>query len=257
LVARRRTRRRSLRAYPAAVSTAAQLCPRHSCERRTCQRWTIPCPARPDSGNDEQAAHRPQRHVEPGARGGLPRPTDVFRIQHAADSWDAEAADTGRLSVRTPGSHRSRGHRSPGHRSPGHRSPGHRTSARAVGWTDVRTADSGRGPSDERRGRRPDILDGHDGWAAQTSLGLQRLRRSATHDSSAVTPPAAAVTGSCAAPLDKPRLGALLSCVGVGGYEGRAMGLRKGEGVQGWSGEAVLMGVADESWERAGLWMRM
>jgi hypothetical protein len=26
-----------------------------------------PFPARPDSGNDEQAAHRPQRHVEPGA----------------------------------------------------------------------------------------------------------------------------------------------------------------------------------------------
>jgi hypothetical protein len=43
-------------------------------------------------------------------------------------------------------------------------------------------ADSGRGQSDDRRSRRPDILDGHDdghaGWATQTSLGLQRLRRS-------------------------------------------------------------------------------
>jgi hypothetical protein len=33
------------------------------------------------------------------------------------------------------------------------------------------------------------------GWAAQTSLGLQRLRRSAADDGSAVTTPAAAVTG--------------------------------------------------------------
>ena len=46
-------------------------------------------------------------------------------------------------------------------------------------------------------------------------------------------------------PMSSWRLGALLSCVGLGGYEGRAMGQRKGEGVQGWSGEAVLMGVAE------------
>jgi hypothetical protein len=62
-------------------------------------------------------------------------------------------------------------------------------------------ADSGRGQRDERRGRRPDILDSHDdgdaGWATQTSLGLQRLRRSATDDGSAVTTPAA-VTGAAA-----------------------------------------------------------
>jgi hypothetical protein len=41
----------------------------------------------------------------------------------------------------------------------------------------------------------------------------------------------------------KRRLGALLSCVGFGWYEGRAMGLRKGEGVRGRVGEAMLMGV--------------
>jgi hypothetical protein len=235
--------------------------------RRRCQR-------RPSSALDTRASDAPAnggpslpRQARFGQRRASRSPTTATR-RTWCERWPApphrcipDPARCGQLGCRgrghrTPG-HRSRGHRSPGHRSPGHRSPGHRTSARAVGWTDVRTADSGRGPSDERRGRRPDILDGHDGWAAQTSLGLQRLRRSATHDSSAVTPPAAAVTGSCAAPLDKPRLGALLSCVGVGGYEGRAMGLRKGEGVQGWSGEAVLMGVADESWERAGLWMRM
>jgi hypothetical protein len=50
-------------------------------------------------------------------------------------------------------------------------------------------------------------------------------------------------TAAPAPPGMRPRSGALLSCVGVGGYEGRAMGLRKGEGVQGWSGAAVLMGV--------------
>jgi hypothetical protein len=38
------------------------------------------------------------------------------------------------------------------------------------------------------------------------------------------------------------RLGALLSCVGFGWYEGRAMGRRKGEGVRGRVGEAMLMG---------------
>ena len=39
------------------------------------------------------------------------------------------------------------------------------------------------------------------------------------------------------------RLGALLSCVGVGGYEERAMGRRKGEVCGGQAGEKVLMGV--------------
>jgi len=38
------------------------------------------------------------------------------------------------------------------------------------------------------------------------------------------------------------RLGALLSCVGVGWYEERAMGQRKGEGVRGRAVEGVLMG---------------
>jgi hypothetical protein len=117
-----------------------------------CQRWTsLPRQAR---FGRRRASRSPTTAIRRTwcARRGLPRRTDVFRIQRSADSLDAEAADTGRLSVRTPGSHRSRGHRS----------PGHRTSARPVGWTDVRTADSGRGQSDERRGRRPDTLDGHD-----------------------------------------------------------------------------------------------
>jgi hypothetical protein len=63
-------------------------------------------------------------------------------------------------------------------------------------------ADSGRGHSDDRRGKRPDILDGHDDGnrrlGGPSSLGLPRLRRSATHDGSAVTTPAAVVTGAAA-----------------------------------------------------------
>jgi hypothetical protein len=60
-------------------------------------------------------------------------------------------------------------------------------------------ADSGRGQSDERRGRRRDILAGHDDGDRRldgaTSLGLRRLWRSATDDGAAVTKRAAAVTG--------------------------------------------------------------
>jgi hypothetical protein len=81
-------------------------------------------------------------------------------------------------------------------------------------WTDVRTADRGRGQGNEQRGRRPDTLDGRLG--GQTSLRLQHLRRSATHDGSAVTTPPTRPPpqrlSSCSAPLGmKPRLGALLS----------------------------------------------
>ena len=39
----------------------------------------------------------------------------------------------------------------------------------------------------------------------------------------------------------------VLSCVGVGWYEGRAMGLRKGERVQGQVGEEVLMEVVEDA----------
>ena len=78
-------------------------------------------------------------------------------------------------------------------------------------------------------------------WAARAALGNDDGSAMATLPARPQRP------GGCsvAPPAAKRRLGALLSCVGVGGYEGRAMGLRKGEGVQGWSGEAVLMGVAE------------
>jgi hypothetical protein len=42
-------------------------------------------------------------------------------------------------------------------------------------WTDVRTADRGRGQRDEQRGRRPDVLDGHDG--GDRRLGGPNLAR--------------------------------------------------------------------------------
>jgi hypothetical protein len=53
-----------------------------------------------------------------------------------------------------------------------------------------------------------------------------------------------ALSDSCsvALPAAKRRLGALLSCVGFGWYEERAMGQRKGEGVRGRAVEGVLMG---------------
>jgi hypothetical protein len=184
LVGQRRARRRSLYACLA----ADQVCCRPSCQPRTANvRPSRPRQARFQqrrSSRSPTTAIRPTRYAKRG-RSRAPTPS---RIQRGADSAAAVAADTGRLSVRTPRSHRS----------PGHRSPGHRTSARPVGRTLVRMADSGRGQSDERRGRRPDILDGHDDGdrrrGGPTWLGLQRLRRSATYDGSGVTTPAAAVT---------------------------------------------------------------
>ena len=87
------------------------------------------------------------------ANRGRSRRTDVFRIQRGCSGRGH------RTRVRPDT--RSCGHQAHGHRTHGHRTRGHRTSTRPVGRTSVRTADSGRGHSDERRGRPPDILDGH------------------------------------------------------------------------------------------------
>jgi hypothetical protein len=122
-------------------------------------------PARPHSGSDDQAARRPQRPVEPGPPNlGCPA-APTSGIQRGADSADAEAADTGRLSVRrlsvrTPGSHRS---------------PGHRTRVDTGRPRDQVDGRPHGGESDERRGRRPDILDGHDGGGRR--LGGPNLAR--------------------------------------------------------------------------------
>jgi hypothetical protein len=88
-------------------------------------------------------------------------------MQRGPDSADAEATDTGRLAVRTPGSHRS----------PGHRTPGHRTSTRPSGRTSARRTErrtawpaSGHPRRPRRRRRRlggPNLA----GVAASAALG--------------------------------------------------------------------------------------
>jgi hypothetical protein len=113
-------------------------------------------PARPDSGSDDQAARRPQRHVEPGPPNpGCPT-APTSGIQRGPDSADAEAADTGRPSVRTPvcpdtwitpdaWTPDARGHRTPAR-------PGGRTSARR---RERRTAWPASGHPRRPRWRRP------------------------------------------------------------------------------------------------------
>jgi hypothetical protein len=74
-----------------------------------------------------------------------------LRIQRGADSADAQAADTGtRVRPDT--------WIAPDAWTPDAWTP----DIHATRWTDVRTADSGGGQSDERRGWRPDILNGYD-----------------------------------------------------------------------------------------------
>jgi hypothetical protein len=106
---------------------------------------------------------------------------------------------------------------------------------RLTDWTDIRTADRGRGQGDDRRGRRPDILaTATTRWAARPRPGRSVWGRLATHDGSAVTTPApqprSPPLNNCPAPPSMtPRPGALLSCVGFGWYERRAMRRRKAE----------------------------
>ena len=134
---------------------------------------------------------------------GPAAPTDSG-IQHGPHSAAAAAVDTGRVSVRTPGSHRSCGHQAHGHRTHGHRTRGHRTSTRPVGRTSVRMADSGREQSDERRGRRPDILDGTTtataGWAAKARSGCRVCGARQPHNAAAVTGQLRSTTRHEAAP---------------------------------------------------------
>ena len=131
-----------------------------------------PLPARPDSGSDDPAARRPQRHVEPDApRRGRPRRTDACQDP-------ARCGQRGR---------RGRGHR---------RRVRPDTRIAPVGWTPVawtpdvrptigrtsarRTADADRatngvsGVRASRRSRRRRPPAG----LAQPLLGLPRLRRS-------------------------------------------------------------------------------
>ena len=126
-------------------------------------------PGRPDCERGAAACARATRR--PGlpstatrrtrcAKRDLCRRTDALRIQRGADSADAQAADTGtrvRPDTRT----------APDAWTPDAWTP----DIHATRWTDIRTADSGGGQSDERRGWRPDILDGHGHGHGDRPLG--------------------------------------------------------------------------------------
>jgi hypothetical protein len=177
MVAEQRARRRSRYAYQVAVQVGG----RPSCEPRTANvRPSLP--ARPDSGSDDQAAHRPQRHVQPGApmwpvppHRRIPDPARSgqrgcsgcgHRTRVRPDTPDHPGrVDTGRLDIRRPPDQldgRPSAWRTADADPATTAVAGVRTS-----WTATTTATAG--------------------WAARTSLGLQRLRRWSIHDGSAVT----------------------------------------------------------------------
>jgi hypothetical protein len=183
---RRRARRRSLHACQA----AAQVCRRHSCEPRTAN--TRPSLPRQTRLGQRRPSHSPTTTTPPTPCANVACPA-------APTPSGSSAARTARLPrPRTPDACPS-GH--PDH--PGRvdtARPGHRTSARPVGRTSVRMVDRGRGQHDERRGRRPDILDGHDdGDRRLRGPNLARAAASAVLGNPcrlrAVTTPAAAATG--------------------------------------------------------------
>jgi hypothetical protein len=173
----RRARRRSLRACQA----AAQVCRRHWCQPPG-QRSTIPSPPGPIR------VRRPSRSPTTAAcrtrcaNRGLSHRTDVRNPARCGQ----RGCGTRRLSVRTPGSHRSC-------------DTGPLDTGRPPERLDGRMADSGCGLGDERRGRRPDILDGHDdrdrrlgganrAWVA-TSAVLSSPRRLCGDDTPAAMVP--------------------------------------------------------------------
>jgi hypothetical protein len=170
-----------------------------------------PAKRRPRSAVDTRASHprptfdHPSRQARFGQRRPSHSPTTAIHrtwVHHTRPvppqrRPGSSAMRTARLQrPRTPDAWLS-GH--PGsHRTRGHRSPGHRTSARPVGRTSAwRTADADRATNGVAGVRTPSAATtiATAGWAAQTSLGLQRLRCSAADDRSAYDTPAAAVPG--------------------------------------------------------------
>jgi hypothetical protein len=142
--------------------------------------WT-PAKRRPRPGVDLVRATRGNlrpsrcRQARCGRRPPSRSPTTATPSNPLRQPWPVLAApmDSESSAVRTARLQRPRtpdacpsGH--PGHTGrvdtgrPGRRTRGHRTSTRPVGRRSVRTADSGGGQRNQRRGRRPDILDGHD-----------------------------------------------------------------------------------------------
>jgi hypothetical protein len=166
--------------------------------------------------------------------------------------------------VRTDeGGHRTAGHRTAGHRTAGHRTAGQQPSERRTLWTTTpgdRTPDGWTAgsrtpnpdgwtpPAGHRRptpwracwpGRprrpRPTPRERLDAPLGRRRLGEQPPGPLRSKDAGAPTPlrtglATAATSAAGGTPPSSWRLGALLSCVGFGWYEGRAMGLRKGEG---------------------------
>jgi hypothetical protein len=193
------------------------------------------------------------RRLWPSSPYGCPPHRRALRAPPVRTQRTRERTDTRRSHRTLDAGHPDAGHPDTGHRTPGRSDAdtGHWT---PVAWTShARTPDAGRGRTrtgGPRHGRHPDILGpprraaaplGRRSvflWMAPAALGSPcKLGGEAT-----CQPETTYRATSCsAAPPAKARLGALLSCVGW--YEGRAMGLRKGEGVRGRVGEAMLMGV--------------
>jgi len=163
--AEQQARRRSRYAYQVAV----QVWRRPSCEPRTANvRPSLP--ARPDSGSDDQAAHRPQRHVQPGAPMWPVPPhrripgSSTVRTARLQRLWTPDACPSGHPDH-------------PGRMDSGRldtRRPPDQLDGRPSAW---RTADAD--PAKDRRGRRPDILDGHDGDRRLGGPNLARVAVSA------------------------------------------------------------------------------
>jgi hypothetical protein len=139
-----------------------------------------PFPARPDSGSDDHAARGPSRHVESGV-------PNVGCPPHRRMPGSSAVRTARTQRPRTPDACPS-GHPGSYGRVDIGRPPDH--------WTDVRTAD--RATSGVAGVRTSSTVTATASWAAQTPLGLPRLRRSATHEGSAVRAPAAAALTAAA-----------------------------------------------------------
>jgi hypothetical protein len=130
------------------------------------------------------AAHRPRRHVDPLRPAGAARHTEPLQVQRGGG-----AADTGGLSVRTPG---YTGRLDTGRLDTGRLDTGRADAGRPLDRLDGRPH---RGPDEADRATtglagvrtcsRPATPAGRPDLA-----GSRRLGRSASHDGSAVTAPA-------------------------------------------------------------------
>jgi hypothetical protein len=191
------------------------------------------------------------RRLWPSSPYGCPPHRRALRAPPVRTQRTRERTDTRRSHRTLDAGHPDTGHPDTGHpdaQTPtpdtGHRSRGHRTRGRRT------PAEDGRGQVDQGTAGIRISWGQHAGrlprWDADPCSCGWRLRRSAAPcklgGEATCQPETTYRATSCsAAPPAKARLGALLSCVGW--YEGRAMGLRKGEGVRGRVGEAMLMAV--------------